>query len=404
MTTTSLHREHSTSSNNSAKMNQDTICVQQHNCPSYGDQALTERMKRRMTVALSSIEMRTQDEYKTLDNVVRSVALSSQAMNSFAVNGPPQNFNTCKSIVRPFKMKRDAVKNLQKETYTVVFPSANAKDDIAPMDQSQTSYTYKNVSDRTEGFGTSGHEINNGQAITSHYSRQHYEGSEICISNTKDGEYCKSNSLTNPDSNIQQLRDLGSDHHNKVNDATISNSNPSDSRHLPGSSSTPTKAVNNTKAKTLSGHTFEIEHKKRVVFTELNLKGARQKNVRISPDRWSPSITGCVFMSDDRVVLCDQHDYSNGTLILLDQSFSLQDRLDLTSRTNDVSVVDDTTVIITLPIKRQLQYVEVAASLRLGRVIQLDRVCWCVHVVGNNIYVICRYPGGYGEVRTRMET
>ena len=377
-------------------MNRDTICVQQHNNPLYGDQTLTEHMKKQRTVAQSSIEMLTQDEYKTFDKVVSSIALSSQAMDSFAANCPPQNSNTCNSINgrATFKMERDVVKNLPKETYTVVLSSANAKDKNAAIDLSQTSY----VSDITEGSCTPGHEVKNAKDITSHYNRQNYEGSDTCISTSKDEEYCKSNSLTRPDSSImiQPLRDLGNDHYNNVNYAMNTNSKPSYSRNLPGSSSTLTEADNNTKAKTLSGHTFEIEHK-RVVFTELNLKSASQKNVR-SSDRWIPSITGCVFMPDDRVVLCDQH-INSGTLIQLDQSFSLQNILDLPSRPNDVSVVDDTTVIITLRSEKQLQYVEVAASLKLGRVLQLDNVCWCVHVVGNSIYVICRYPGGYGEVR-----
>ena len=65
-------------------------------------------------------------------------------------------------------------------------------------------------------------------------------------------------------------------------------------------------------------------------------------------------------------------------------------------------MVNDTTVIITLPDKKQLQCIESAPRLRIGRVLQLDKKCWGVQIVGSDIYVICHssVPGGNdGEVR-----
>ena len=86
---------------------------------------------------------------------------------------------------------------------------------------------------------------------------------------------------------------------------------------------------------------------------------------------------------------------------MLDKSFTLQKSLDLLSRPWDISVVDDTTAIITLPNNKQLQYIEVAPRLKPGRSLLLDKKCWGVQVVGSNIYVTCHKGGlgGDGEVR-----
>ena len=132
-----------------------------------------------------------------------------------------------------------------------------------------------------------------------------------------------------------------------------------------------------------------VEHRietEKMAFTKLKVKSHSKTNVTMSSDRGTPSITGCVFMPGDRVVLCDRYNYK---LKLLDNSFKLQASLDLPRGAWDISVVNDTTVIITLPDKKQLQYIEVAPRLKIGRVLQLDKPCWGVQVVGRDIYVTC---------------
>ena len=68
----------------------------------------------------------------------------------------------------------------------------------------------------------------------------------------------------------------------------------------------------------------------------------------------------------------------------------------------DVSVVNKKKVIITLPCIKQLQYIEVLPRLKLDRVIQLDRKCWGLHVVGEEICVSVheeKLKKSTGEVR-----
>ena len=63
------------------------------------------------------------------------------------------------------------------------------------------------------------------------------------------------------------------------------------------------------------------EQNKNMLFTEPKVKSHSKTNVRMTTDQRIP-ITGCVFMPDERIVLCDRYNYK---LKLLDNSFKLQD-------------------------------------------------------------------------------
>ena len=134
-------------------------------------------------------------------------------------------------------------------------------------------------------------------------------------------------------------------------------------------------------------HGIETEQSKKMLFTDLKVKSHNKTNVRMTTDQKISSIFGCVIMPDERIVLCDRENYK---LKLLDKSFKLQDSLDLPSKPWDISVVNDATVIITLPDKEQLQYIEVAPRVKIGRVLQSDKICYGVQVVGRDIYVTSR--------------
>ena len=147
-------------------------------------------------------------------------------------------------------------------------------------------------------------------------------------------------------------------------------------------------------------HRNETENIRRTVFTELKVKCHSKTNVTMSSHRGTPFITGCVFMPDEWIVLCDR---DNNKLKLLDKSFKLQDSLGLPSGPRDITLVNDTTVIITLPDKKKLQYVEVVLKLKVERVLQLDNMCWGVQVVSSDIYVTCHsYVFGHNDGEMRI--
>ena len=132
-------------------------------------------------------------------------------------------------------------------------------------------------------------------------------------------------------------------------------------------------------------------------FADLAFTRIRQINLKAPDDNGSPYISGCVFMPDGQVVLCD-HD--NQRLKLLSEFFTIQGNMNLPSKPWDISVVNDSEAIITVPGRQQLQYIEVVPRLKQGRIIQLDKACWGVEVVDDYTYITCRKGwSGEGEVR-----
>ena len=136
--------------------------------------------------------------------------------------------------------------------------------------------------------------------------------------------------------------------------------------------------------------------KSRKILLDSKIQSQKQVNVKLSDDRSPPWITGSVVMSAGEVVLCDRN---NGKLKLLDSSDALKHSLKFKDNPWDISVVDAKTVIVTLPWKQQLQYIEVFPLLVSGRVLQLDENCWGVHVTGDKIFTSCHNASEQGDVR-----
>ena len=145
--------------------------------------------------------------------------------------------------------------------------------------------------------------------------------------------------------------------------------------------------------------TGQITHKSsqntNTLFTELAVDSSRKVNIKLSSDSCCPCITGCTFMSDGGVVLCD---WDNSSLILLSDKFTVKERLHLDSRPWDVSPVNGSSFMVTIPGKKKLQLIQVMPSLKIDRYIKVDRHCWGVQVVEDLIYVTCHNNPGEGEV------
>ena len=117
--------------------------------------------------------------------------------------------------------------------------------------------------------------------------------------------------------------------------------------------------------------------------------------VRLKDDKDLPWITGCVFLSTGQLVLCD---YWNNKIMLLNSDLKVEDSLDLQERKPlDISAASSSAVVITLPWERQLQFIELSPELGHGQLIQLDKQCWGVCVVGEEIYVTCG-SSGLGDI------
>ena len=133
----------------------------------------------------------------------------------------------------------------------------------------------------------------------------------------------------------------------------------------------------------------------RKMLLDSKIQSQKKVNVKLPDDGSTPRITGLAVMATGEIVLCDRN---NKKIKLMNSSDTLQDSLKLNTYPWDISVVDSKTVIVTLPGDKQLQYIEVFPRLTPGRVLQLDKQCWGVHVTGDRIFTSCHNQGG-GEVR-----
>lgn len=135
--------------------------------------------------------------------------------------------------------------------------------------------------------------------------------------------------------------------------------------------------------------------KDRITMLGSKIQSHKQVHVKLPDDDSKPWISGSAVMTAGEVVLCD---YNNSKLKVLDSSDALMDKLKLNAGPWDISVVDARTVIVTLPWKQRLQYFDIFPRLTRGRVLQLDKLCWGVHVFSDRIFTTC-HNSGEGEVR-----
>ena len=139
-----------------------------------------------------------------------------------------------------------------------------------------------------------------------------------------------------------------------------------------------------------------VSSSKETLFTEMTVASKSEVNINMLGERAVPSISGCTFMPNGDVVLCDDN---NSNIKLLSDTFTTKDSLRLDSEPWDVSPVSSSSAVITLPYERQLQFIQVMPSLKkLDRSINIDSLCWGVQVVADLIYVTCYNALGEGEV------
>ena len=135
---------------------------------------------------------------------------------------------------------------------------------------------------------------------------------------------------------------------------------------------------------------------KDTLFTEMTVASMSEVNIKMSGEREIPWISGCTFMPNGDVVLCD---WNNSNIKLLSDTFTIKDRLQLYSEPWDVSPVSSSSAVITLPDKNQLQFIQVMPSLKkLDRSINVGSRCFGVQVVEDLIYVTCHISPEEGEV------
>ena len=135
-----------------------------------------------------------------------------------------------------------------------------------------------------------------------------------------------------------------------------------------------------------------------VNFLDMKISSRREIDIRFPEDKEMPWISGCDFMPNGDLVLCDSN---NKSIKLLNNSFELKGNLKVKWSPWDVSAVDSFRCIVTYIGGEELQYIQISPELKAERVLLTDKGCYGIKVVGNEIFIACSHVegGGEGEVR-----
>ena len=116
----------------------------------------------------------------------------------------------------------------------------------------------------------------------------------------------------------------------------------------------------------------------------------KEVSVRLSGlnfDREKCRITGCEFLPNGKLIVCDN---SNKKIKMFDQKLKCVSAQSLPSLPWDVAVVDDLKAVVTIPDRKQLQFIETNhRKLLLKKNVQLDKTCWGISCDRKSIYVTC---------------
>ena len=139
---------------------------------------------------------------------------------------------------------------------------------------------------------------------------------------------------------------------------------------------------------TVKCHTSRIPQQKG--FDEMSVTAGNKINIKVQSDAGVPWISGSTFLSSGELILCDWNNYK---LKLLDKSLQMKESIDVSGGPWDVAPVNQHQVIVTFPLKKYLQFIQVTPSIALGHKVDLGMKCWGVAVSRESIYILCDDSG-----------
>ena len=120
---------------------------------------------------------------------------------------------------------------------------------------------------------------------------------------------------------------------------------------------------------------------------DLKVKSSCKVNIKHPQDEDSPRISSCAFLPNGELLLVD---HQNCSLKLLDRALVLQNSFVLSpNKPWDVSVVDSSTVVVTFPLAKKIQFIQILPSFSMGRSVKFDKECKGVAVSAEYICVTC---------------
>ena len=140
----------------------------------------------------------------------------------------------------------------------------------------------------------------------------------------------------------------------------------------------------------------DTAQKDHVIILDMKVKSATVANIKLSDDAQSPCITGCTFLPNGGVLLCD---YWNKKVKLLDSVMSVKKSLKLSDNPHDIAAIGENEAIITFGKgNRNLQYLFTDPKLKLGKTVGWPGKCFGLHTVNNEIYTAYHKSSGHDEI------
>lgn len=118
---------------------------------------------------------------------------------------------------------------------------------------------------------------------------------------------------------------------------------------------------------------------------------ARDKDISVRLSGWSFDrerccITGCEFLPNGKLLLCDN---GNKKMKLFDKKFKCVSAHGVSSMPWDVAVIDKNRAVVTVPDRKKLQFIEVHRKISFKESVTLQQNCWGISHSNGELFVTC---------------
>lgn len=115
----------------------------------------------------------------------------------------------------------------------------------------------------------------------------------------------------------------------------------------------------------------------------------KEVSVRLSGwsfDRERCCITGCEFLPNGKLLVCDN---GNKKVKLFDKKFKCVSAHGLHSLPWDIAVVDKERAVVTIPDRKQLQFIGMHHRISIKESVTLEQNCWGISYSNEQLFVTC---------------
>ena len=117
----------------------------------------------------------------------------------------------------------------------------------------------------------------------------------------------------------------------------------------------------------------------------------KETNIRVRSDKAAPWITGCCWLPDGDVIVCD-YESKNKTLKILDKDMNVKFTATCTSDPYDVDFIDENSAIVTLPCTKEIQFIGIKPGFKFKEKKDLKLSCYGVCIHNKSIFVCVDAP------------